>query len=317
MADGSLPDEAEVLGYFESCNNWGRWGAEDELGTLNYLTPDTRRSAAALVQAGISVSCARLIPTLKPEKDFEWPPVHFMTSSGDAWREMPTPPDSLQAAGDFFGVAFHGFAVTHVDSLCHIFRDGQMYNGRPAELVSTAQGATVMSVDTVRHGIVGRGVLLDLPPLTGRQWLEPGEPVFPDDLDAAAMQAGVTVGQGDIVLCRFGTMAQRSALGASREVFSKRAGLHATCAPWLHSRQVAALGSDGAQDQFPSGYRALRAPMHQVGIVAMGLCLIDNCDLESLATTCRQLGRWEFLLTLGPLRIENGTGSPVNPIAVF
>ena len=315
--DRNVPDEAEVLTYFETCSNWGRWGEDDELGTLNFLTPDTRRSAVQLVREGISVSCARLLPTLKPEEDFEWPPVHYMTGSGEAWTGKPTPPDSLQVAGDFFGVAFHGFAVTHLDSLCHIFRDGHMYNGRPAELVSTAAGATVMSVDTVRHGIVGRAVLLDIPALTDRQWLEPGDPVFPEDLEAAAQRAGVSVGQGDIVLCRFGTMARRNALGASKEVFSTRAGLHATCAPWLHERGVAALGSDSAQDLYPSGYRALRAPMHQVGIVAMGLCLIDNCDLETLAATCRQLGRYEFLLTVNPLRIENGTGSPVNPIAMF
>ena len=312
-----IPSESEVLGYFESCSNWARWGEDDELGTLNYLTPETRRAATQLVRDGISVSCARLIPTLQPEEDFQWPPVHFMTASGEAWTGKPTPPDSLQVAGDFFGVAFHGFAVTHVDSLCHVFRDGFMYNGRPAELVSTASGATVMSVDTLRHGIVGRAVLLDLPALSGRQWLDPGDPVYPDDLDAAAERAQVTVGRGDIVLCRFGTMARRDALGPSKEVFSLRAGLHASCAPWLHERQVAALGSDSAQDLYPSGYRALRAPMHQVGIVAMGLCLIDNCDLEILATTCRELGRWEFLLTVAPLRIQNGTGSPVNPIAVF
>jgi kynurenine formamidase len=312
-----VPSEDEVLGYFERCSNWGRWGADDELGTLNHLTPESRRRAAALVRHGISVSCSRLIPTARPERDFDWPPLHYMTASGEVWKDTPTPPDTIQAAGDFFGVAFHGFAVTHVDSLCHIFRDGVMYNGRPADLVSTADGATELGVDTVRHGIVGRGVLLDIPALTGRQWLEPGDPVFPDELEAAADRAGVDVGPGDIVLVRFGAMARRHALGASREVFSRRAGLHASCVPWLFERDVAALGSDGAQDVHPSGYRALRGPLHQVGIVAMGLWLIDNCDLEDLATICAELGRWEFLLSVGPLRIEHGTGSPVNPIATF
>jgi len=314
---GGTPHEADVLGYFDTCRNWGRWGSDDELGTLNYITPQHRRAAAQLVSEGRSVSCARLIPTLRAEEDFPSPPLHFMTASGDAWAGKKTPPGALQMAGDFVGLAFHGFSVTHVDSLCHIFRDGQMYNGRSSELVSTAAGATVLGVDTVRDGIVGRGVLLDIPALKGKQWLEPDEGVFPEDLQAAEEFSSVTVGTGDILLCRFGSMARRNALGPSREVFDRRAGLHASCAPWIHEREVAALGSDSAQDLFPSGYAALRAPLHQVGIVAMGLCLIDNCDLEGLAATCREVNRWEFLLTIGALRIENGTGSPVNPIAVF
>ena len=312
-----IPSEAEVLGYFDSCRNWGRWGTADELGTLNYITAEHRSGAARSVRHGVSVSCARLIPTLQVEPDFNLPPLHFMTASGDAWVGKSTPPGALQMAGDFVGVAFHGYSVTHVDSLCHIFRDGQMYNGRSAELVSTSAGATVMGVDTVRNGIVGRGVLLDIPAVKGKDWLDPDEGVFPDDLEAAERLGGVTVGTGDILLCRFGVMARRGAQGPSREVFDRRCGLHASTAPWLHERQVAALGSDSAQDLFPSGYPALRAPLHQIGIVSMGLCLIDNCDLEALSATCRELGRWDFLLSIGPLRIENGTGSPVNPIALF
>lgn len=313
----AAPSEADVLRYFESCSNWGRWGPDDELGTLNYITAAQRSAAARTVRDGLSVSCARLIPTLQAEEDFLAPPLHFMTASGDAWVGKATPSNTLQMAGDFVGLAFHGLAVTHVDSLCHIFRDGLMYNGRSADLVSTTAGASVLGVDTVRDGIVGRGVLLDIPALKGKDWLDPDEGVFPDDLEAAEERGGIRVDAGDIVLCRFGAMAQRNARGPSKEVFTRRSGLHAACVPWLHERRVAALGSDSAQDLFPSGYPALRAPLHQVGIVAMGLCLIDNCDLEALAATCARLGRWEFLLSIGALRIENTTGSPVNPIALF
>lgn len=314
---GVIPSEQEVLGYFDSCSNWGRWGADDELGTLNHLTPEHRRRAAALVAEGVSVSCARRIPTHRLEEDFETSPLHFMTSSGEGFVGVETAPNSLQHVGDFIGLAFHGFAVTHVDSLCHVFRDGRMYNGHPADRVTTSLGATLQDVDVIRDGIVGRGVLLDIPRLRGVPWLAPGEGVFPEDLEAAEARAGVRVGPGDLLLVRFGTMAQRNAEGPSKEVFERRAGLHAACAPWLHDRQVAALGSDGAQDMYPSGYQAVRGPMHQIGIVAMGLWLIDNCDLEALAGTCERLGRAEFLLSVGPLRIENGTGSPVNPIALF
>ncbi len=311
------PTESEVLRYFDTCSNWGRWGPDDELGTLNLLTEDHRRRAAALVREGRSVSCSRLIPTGQAEADFPTPPLHFMTSSGDRWVDTPTPLNELQFAGDFIGLAFHGFAVTHVDSLCHVFRDGQMYNGHSAEEVSTEGGAAIQSVDAARHGIVGRGVLLDIARLRGVEWLEPGDPVMPDELEAAERAAGVTVGPGDILLCRFGTVARRNALGPSTDVYSRRAGLHAACCPWLHERSIAALGSDTAQDCYPSGYDALRGPVHQVGIVAMGLWLIDNCDLEDLGQVCAELGRAEFLLSIGTLRIERGTGSPVNPVALF
>ena len=313
----AIPAEEEVLTYFDTCSNWGRWGPDDELGTLNHLTPAHRRRAAGLVREGVTVSCARLIPTHRSEEDFHFQPVHLMTSSGEGFAGKATETDSLQTAGDFIGLAFHGFAITHLDSLCHVFRDGRMYNGHPADLVTTSVGARIQTVEAVRDGIVGRGVLLDIPRLRGRSWLEPDEAVFPEDLEAAERACGVEVGPGDILLCRFGMIARRDALGPSREVFARRPGLHAACAPWLHTRQVAALGSDTAQDLFPSGYPSLRAPLHQVGIVAMGLSLIDNCDLEPLAAACERLGRWEFLFSLGPLRIENGTGSPVNPLAIF
>ena len=314
---GRVPAEDEVLTYFDTCSNWGRWGDDDELGTLNYLTPDLRTAAAGLVRDGVSVSCARVIPTHVLEEDFHAPPLHFMISSGEGFAGKATAPDSLQTASDFLGIAFHGFAVTHVDSLCHVFRDGHMYNGKPADAVTTSTGAAIQTVEAISDGIVGRGVLLDIARLRSKPWLEVDEGVFPEDLEAAEEASGVRVGPGDILLCRFGTMARRNAQGPSKDVFAHRPGLHAACAPWLHERQVAALGSDSAQDLFPSGYPAVRAPLHQIGIVAMGLTLIDNCDLEALGDACERFGRWEFLLTVAPLRIQAGTGSPVNPIAVF
>jgi kynurenine formamidase len=314
---GVVPTEAEVLTYFDSCRNWGRWGADDELGTLNYITGEHRRRASGLVRLGRPISCARLIPTGAIEADFHAPPLHLMTSSGDTWAERPTPANGLQSAGDFIGLAFHGFSITHVDSLCHVFRDGQTYNGHSSGRVSTASGASVLSVETTRDGIVGRGVLLDIARLRGVDWLDPAEGVFPEDLEAAEQAAGVKVGTGDILLCRFGAVAMRNALGPSKDVFVRHPGLHAACCPWLHERQVAALGSDSTQDLQPSGYSALRAPVHEVGIVSMGLTLIDNCDLEALGQACQEAGRAEFLFCIGPLRIERGTGSPVNPIAIL
>jgi kynurenine formamidase len=314
---GLIPSEEEVLGYFDSCSNWGRWGPDDELGTLNHLTPAHRRTASALVRDGVSVSCARRIPTRQLDADFTNPPLHLMTSSGEAWVGKPTPPNVAQTSGDFIGLAFHGLVVTHVDSLCHVFRDGHMYNGHPADRVGTASGATAQSIEVAHDGMIGRGVLLDIARAMGVRWLEPGQPVFPEDLESAERAEGVEVGPGDFLLCRFGTMALRNEEGPSRTVFERRPGLHAACLPWLHERQVAMLGSDSAQDALPSGYDRIRIPIHEVGIVAMGLWLIDNCDLEAIGDTAARIGRWEFLLSIGPLRIQNGTGSPVNPIALF
>jgi kynurenine formamidase len=312
----TIPSEDEVLAYFERCSNWGRWGPDDQLGTMNFLTPDSRRAAAGLVRDGISVSCSRRIPK-GYEEDFTMPPLHYMVNSGECFAGEETPPDSLQISTDFIGLEFHGFAVTHLDALAHLFRDGKMYNGLSADRVTTSAGATVHAIDNLRDGVVGRGVLLDIPAQRGVPWLDPSAGVYPEDLEAAEEHAGVRVRTGDILLCRFGTMARRNAEGPSKAVFSARPGLHASCLPWLHQREIAVLGSDSAQDLYPSGYLRLRAPMHQVGIVAMGLWLLDNCDLEPLAEACRRAGRWEFLLAIGPLRITNGTGSPVNPIAVF
>lgn len=314
---GRIPPEDEVLGYLDSCSNWGRWGADDQLGTLNHLTPEHRRAAAALVRDGVSVTCAREIPTHASEPDFPSPPLHFMLQSGEAYAGRATAPDTLQSASDFVGLAFHGLAVTHLDALCHVFRDGRMYNGHPADRVTTSQGAAIQSVELVRDGVVGRGVLLDVARLRGKPWLEPGEPVFPEDLEEAERAQGVCTGPGDILLCRFGTVAMRNAQGPSVGVFQARPGLHAACVPWVHARAVAVLGSDTAQDVFPAGYASMRSPFHQIGIAKMGLWLIDNCDLEPLAAACARANRWEFLFTMGPLRIRNGTGSPVNPIAVL
>ena len=313
----TVPPESEVLKYFEQCNNWGRWGQEDQAGTMNYLTPQARRDAAALVKEGVSVSCARPIPTRGLEPDFTAPPMHYMAATGERWVGKETPPDTLQSASDFFGIAFHGFAVTHVDSLAHVFRDGKMYNGLSADTVNSAEGATAQSIEVVHEGMVGRGVLLDIARLRNEKWLDPDQGVFPEDLEAAEQACGVRVRSGDILLGRFGTVRRRREEGPTSEVFNKRPGFHATCVPWFHERQISAIGSDSAQDLFPSGYPRLRAPVHQVGIVAMGLWLIDNCNLEELAAACERYQRWEFMLSIGPLRITNGTGSPVNPIAIF
>ncbi len=304
----TIPTEDELRGYIDSLSNWGRWGPDDQLGTLNLVTPEKTAKAAVLVREGRSVTCARPL-VAEPSQDMRIPFLHFMMRSGDG-ADRP----GAGGSGDFFGVAYHGSTVTHLDSICHMFWDGKMYNGHPASLVTTSEGATAESIELLHDGVVSRGVLLDVARLRGVDWMEPGEGVMPDDLESAERAAGLRVEEGDILLIRTGNYKRRLTLGPTAD---GGPGPQAAILPWLRERGVALLGSDTPNDPFPMQYPNFGLPIHHVGIVAMGLWLLDNANLEDLSQACAELNRWEFLLTLGPLRIHNGTGSPVNPIAVF
>jgi kynurenine formamidase len=319
---GDLPSEDEVLSYFDVLSNWGRWGDDDVMGTLNLIGPDTRRRAAACVRSGRSVSCGWDV-RFDVEAVDGVGPQRVMLHTGEGLTEaMERPADGAgaalrsHAASEFFGIEFHGLEHTHLDALSHLFWDARMYNGRPAHLVDSENGATVHAVTDAAEGIVTRGVLLDVAALRGVKWLEMGEGIFPDDLEAAERRQGVLVREGDALLLRTGTGRRRKELSSDRSMVGEP-GLHAACLPWLRERGVAVLAADVAQDVLPSGYAQIRAPVHAVGIVAMGLWLIDNCDLERLAEVCIEEGRWDFLLLVAPLRLTGGTGSPVNPIAML
>jgi len=216
---------------------------------------------------------------------------------------------------DYFAIASHGFATSHIDALCHIFHEGRLYNGYSAETV-TAHGATELGIHQLHDGIVTRGVLLDIPALRGVGALQPGEPIFPEDLEAAETKAGLRVQPGDALLVRTGRWQWRRQHGAW-DAGSLAAGLDASCLPWLRSRDVATLGSDGVSDVLPSRVDGVGMPIHTVVIVAMGVHLLDNLDLDALATACAEEQRWEFLFTVAPLVLRRGTASPVNPIALF
>jgi kynurenine formamidase len=216
---------------------------------------------------------------------------------------------------DYIALASHGFATSHIDALCHIFHEGRIFNGYPIETV-TAHGATRLGIHHLQAGIVTRGVLLDIPTLRGVDALEPGEPVFPEDLEAAEEKAGVRLGAGDALLVRTGRWRWRAEHGPW-DASTLAAGLDASCLVWLRDRDVATLGSDGVADVLPSRVAGVVMPIHTVAIVAMGVHLMDNLDLDALADACAEERRWEFLLTVAPLVIRRGTASPVNPIAVF
>jgi kynurenine formamidase len=301
---------AEFATLFQSVQSWGRWGAADELGALNVLTPDRVAAAARLVQSGVVVSLSLPLCTTNAP-DCPTPADVHMTQHNDADVGL----GSLGFAKDFIGVDYHSDGHTHVDALCHVAYEGRLYNGLSADSV-TAKGTPAEAIDAVKDGLVGRGVLLDIPRLRGIPWLEPGEHVFREDLEGAAREQGVEIQEGDILLVRTGHVRRLAELGAWDTATSK-AGLHPTAMPLLAERGVAALGCDGNSDTAPSSTEGVAFPIHVLALNAMGVLLLDYLQFEDLRSACESAGTWEFLCVTAPLRIVGGTGSPANPLAIL
>lgn len=299
---------AEFEAYRTRLNNWGRWGADDELGTLNLITPDVRRGAAALVRDGRTVSCANPLATAAAVPDAK-------RNGRPADHRMTVNPGSTV---DYIGVSYHGFVNTHIDALCHIFaaNGGPMYNNRPASLVTEA-GAGANSVDAWRDGIVTRGVLYDIPKMRGHDHVAIGEPVEGWHLENWAKQQGITPQPGDAVLIRSGADPfWRAHPGFEMVMPLNTPGVATSVLEFLHDTGASLMGWDlqeaSGQEQYGE-----RIPLHVIAIPHMGLPLLDNANFEGLSDACAERGRYEFMLTIAPLVVLGGTGSPVNPIAVF
>jgi kynurenine formamidase len=294
---------ADVQALHAGLSNWGRWGPDDQLGALNLIAPEVTAAAAATVRTGRTVSCARPLNT-EAAADNPAPVAHHMIGTAtEGW------------GADYFALAPHGFATSHIDALCHIFYEGKLFNGYDTGTV-TAHGATRLGIHHLQDGIVTRGVLLDIPAVRGVEALEPGEAIFPEDLEAAEERAGLRVRPGDALLVRTGRWVWRATHGPWN-IAAQAAGLDAACLPWLRERDVATLGSDAVSDVMPSRVEGVGMPIHEIAIVALGLHLMDNLDLDALAAACADEGRWGFLFVVAPLVLRRGTASPVNPIAVF
>jgi kynurenine formamidase len=281
-------------------NNWGRWGKDDEIGTLNLITPAKRRQAAGLVKEGFSVSLAGDADT---EKAVDNP--------------QPYEHEMLALGSDRIGVAFHGIAHTHIDSLAHINYDGTFYNGyKPdPEQVKKANGHAKNSIHNLKNGIFTRGILIDIPRLRGLKYLEPGTPIYVEDIEAWLKKAGLKILPGDALFVRAGVWARRKEVGPyQRGRTGKDAGLDPSVIPWLKKQDIAILAADHPQYVSPS---EITGAVHDFALVSLGIHLIDNCDLEALSEASAARKRWEFLLTMAPLPIAGGTGSPLNPIATF
>jgi kynurenine formamidase len=303
-------DAAQFRTLFEKVCSWGRWGEEDERGALNELTTDRVLCAARLVQNGETVTLSLPLNT-QLGIDNPRPAEHRMTMLGDVDIGSGT----MRFAKDYIGVDYHNESHSHIDALCHVAFDGALYNGRPAASL-TPSGATADAIGALATGLIGRGVLLDVPGLHGVPWLEPGEHVLPGDLHDCEREQGLRVARGDILLVRVGHSRRRSEHGPW-EMSNARAGLHPSCAEFLADRRVAALGSDGSNDTAPSTTEGIDFPIHTLALNAMGVHLLDYLQFEDLVPVCKRLGRWEFLFVAAPLRISGGTGSPLNPIAIF
>ncbi len=301
-------EEFRVL--FEAVCNWGRWGDEDERGALNFLTPDRVLAATGLVSSGETVTLSLPLNT-HLGIDNPVPAEHRMTMLGDVQIGSGT----MRFAKDYIGVDYHNESHSHIDALCHVAFDGALYNGRPTSSL-TVDGATADAIGVLENGLVGRGVLLDVPRLRGVPWLEPGEHVHPEDLEGCERDQGVAVAGGDILLVRVGHERRHAELGPW-EMANAKAGLHPNCARFLADRGVAVLGSDGNNDTAPSTTEGIDFPIHVLALNAMGVHLLDYLQFEDLVPICERTGRWEFLFSAAPLRVSGGTGSPLNPIAIF
>jgi len=300
----------EFTTLVRALRNWSRWGANDERGALHLLTPERVAAATRLVDDGISVSLSLPLNTT-PAVHNPMPADHYMTALAD----LDAVSEPVHFIKDYVGLDYHNDGHTHIDALCHVAYQGSLYNDRPADAV-TVDGAAVNSIEVLEAGLVGRGVLLDIPRLRGVPWLEPGEHVLAEDLEAAEHQQRVPVGEGDILLVRTGHPRRLAELGPWHTPEAK-AGLHPTAMRFVASRGVAVLGSDGNNDTAPSSTEGIDFPIHVLALVAMGVHLLDYLQFEDLRVACERAARWEFLFFAAPLRIVGGTGSPLNPIAVF
>ena len=298
---------------FERVSNWSRWGADDGRGTLNYLLPEHVRASAELVRSGSTVSLALPINTVAGP-DNPHPSLHYMVRTHDVRTAQGEP----QFAGDFLGSELHGDCRTHIDALCHVAYKGKLYNGKSPTTV-TSRGATLMDVTAYAHGIVGRGVLLDVPRFRGVKWLEPGEAVTAEEIEAVEIFEGVRLSEGDIFLFRTGHHRRRLELGPWNNSYDGdgQAGLHVNVMALLHERKVAAFLPDGDGETVPSNVEGIPYPVHALQIASMGMVCADNLQFEELVKVCEEENRWTFMVVAAPLRLPRGTGSLFNPIAIF
>jgi kynurenine formamidase len=335
----------DVDRWMKELSNWGKWGKDDQAGTINLITPAKRKAAAALVRDGVSVSMS--LDADLPKEGSTGGALPSQTGGGAARGGNPTaaggaPPAARGQGGGFanrttwtltsrppgpeprdlaayvvdtIAVSYHGNNTTHLDAPSHIYYKGQIYNGYPQDSY-TERGAGKDDVMAMKNGIFTRGVLFDMPKLKDVPYLGDDEPIYAEDLEAWEKKAGFHVEAGDAVLVRTGRWVRVKEKGPLN-LNQATPGLYASCVKWLRERGASILGSDVVQDVRPSRIEGVNQPIHQMALMALGMPLIDNADLDALSDAAAQRRRWTYLLTINPLRIPGATGGPVNPIATF
>ena len=305
--NGPAVPQARFEEIFEQVKTWGTY-ANPSAGAWQSVTPASVVEAASLVRSGRVVTTALPWNTVSGPSNAN-PALHYMTDLGV--REAPEP----SCNKDFIGVDYHGKAVSHLDALSHIAYKGLLYEGQISKDVVTATGAGFGSVSAL-GSLVTSAVLLDFTVLFDAPWLEPGTAIHAEDILAAEARLGTRISQGDAVLIRTGHFRRARELGIW-DSSDLSAGLHIDCMPLLAERGISLLGGDGDSDVRPSPTPGIHSPIHVLAITAMGLPLLDNLDLEELGTACAEEDRYRFMFVVAPLNIPRGTGSPINPLAVF
>jgi kynurenine formamidase len=301
--------------------NWGRWGPDDRLGTVNFIDEAKRRQAAGLVRRGVSVSLSQSFDTDGPQKGWRrrTNPVHTMTDTGtDAAAGKQGFPHGIGGADDVIAMPLQ--CSTQWDGLGHIFDHGMAWNGRPAGDVVTSDGDLVTGIEHLASSIVSRGVLLDVGRVVGEDGeLPDGFAITEEHLQATIAAQGSTsqVGRGDIVLVRTGRLTRARREGWHDYAGGASPGLSFWTAGWLHSTEIAAIATDTwgfevRPNEFPNAFQ----PLHQVAIPNIGLLIGEMWDLDALAEDCAGDGVYEFLLAAGPLKVTGAVGAPLNPLAV-
>ncbi len=305
MTERRVPSGAEVASYLRDRRNWGRWGDKGPAGAMNLITADKRLEAVSLVKSGRTVSLSRPFP-VTPSVDNPHPAQHYVIKN-----DRPTGGGS---AIDFYGVRYHGLATTHIDALCHVWDEDGMWDGRKPQNTITFSGSSYGAVDTWSDGILTRGILLDVPRHRGKEYVTVDEPVHGWELEDIAREGGLSIKPGDAVMVYSGREAYSRDHDGPWGGSAERPGLHASCLPFVRDNDISVLGWD-MMDAEPNEYGILWT-VHGA-IFAYGVALLDNALLQPLAEACAEEGRYEFMLTINPLNVIGGTGSPVNPIAVF
>lgn len=306
-ASGDNPEVTteQFEAWLSAVSNWGRWGDDDQKGTLNLITPEKRKAAAALVQDGVSVSLAL-----------------DLNKTEDALNANPFE-HSLRVLGiedqvgvvDRYSIDYHGYSHSHIDGLTHFVHKGKLYNGVP-DTVLKPTGSEKLGIENAYEGIFTRGVLVDMAWLKGVDYLEGGLALTAEDFEEWEKKTGITLGSGDVLLLRTGRW-DRMRQEGDEGFLKAAAGMHASMATWLRERDIAVIGCDGISDVVPSRVEGRPNPLHELVLVGMGMLILDNLDLDTLAREAKARERWTFLFVGAPLRVPGGTGSPLNPLAVF